>query len=175
MKRPSYLRPAMKVTVIIKEVNARFRQDIADKYNDGKESADNMRYNWEDEYAVKTDVTSFKVRNNVPYQLRGWKGDEEFSIEIPGMMIVDCQHEDNSITQFAFSRKYVKDTKKADRPNGDIRFFVFVSDNKTAVSPQPGIYILQNEWPSELPVPEAVEPDDDEDFDPEDDTDDSEE
>jgi hypothetical protein len=164
----------MKVTVIVKEVNAKFRQDIADKFNDGKETVDNMRYNWEDEYAVTAAVTAFKVRNNAPYELRGWKGTEEFSMEIPGMMIVECTHEDDTITQFAFSRKYVKDTQKAERPNGDIRFFVFVSDSKTTVSPRPGVYILQNEWPQELPIPVA-EDDDDEDFDFEDDDADSEE
>ncbi len=159
----------MKVTVIVKEVNAKFRQDIADKFNDGKETVDNMRYNWEDEYAVTADVTAFKVRNNAPYELRGWKGTEEFSMEIPGMMIVECTHADDTVTQFAFSRKYVKDTQKAERPNGDIRFFVFVSDSKTTVSPRPGIYILQNEWPQELPIPIA-EDDDDDDFDFEDDS-----
>jgi hypothetical protein len=161
----------MKVTVIVKEVNARFRQDIADKYNDGKESADNMRYNWEDEFAVKAEVSAFKIRNNVPYELRGWRGTSEFCIEIPGMMIIDCHHADDTVTQFAFSRKYVKDTKKAERPNGDVRFFVFVSDAKPAVSPQPGVYILQNEWPGELPLPVAEDGDDeDEDFEFEDDS-----
>lgn len=153
----------MQVSIIVKEVNSGFRQDIADKFNDGKETVDNMHYNWEDEYAVRGAVESFKVRNNVSFQLQGFRGEEAFSIEIPGMMIIDCTGDDGVLTQFAFSRRLVKDTHRVDRPDGQVRFFVFIRDSKAHVSPQPGVYVLTSEWPEGLPLPETDEEDEEDD------------
>jgi hypothetical protein len=144
----------MKVTITVKEVNPDFDQELADKLNDGHETEDNIRYNWEDEFEVKDDIKDFGIRNNEVYVLEGLKDDKKFSYEIPGMTIVECAGENGVVTQFAASRKLIKDTKKNVAKNGDIHFFMFLKGKHDKVNPIAGIYISKKDFPKELPLPE---------------------
>lgn len=147
----------MRVTITVKEVNPRFDQEYADRHYDGKESDDNIRYNWEDEFEVKHDCPDFRVRNNTGYKLEGFRGDEPFSFLIPSMTIVECVSADGLLTQFAASRRLIKDTKKVVAKSGDIHFFIFLKGGQKMVSPIAGIYIHAKDFPAELPVPEEEE------------------
>lgn len=144
----------MKVSITVKEVNPDFDQEFADKENDGHESEENIRYNWEDEFEVKDEIKDFGIRNNEIYTLQGMKGEEQFSFEIPSMTIVECVSENGVVTQFAASRKLIKDTKKNVDKNGDIHFFIFLKGGHDHVNPVPGIYISKKDFPKELPIPE---------------------
>jgi hypothetical protein len=144
----------MKVTITVKEINPDFDQQLADKENDGHESEDNIRYNWEDEFEVKNDVTDFTVKNNEVYILEGMKGEEKFSFEIPSMTIVECVGENGVVTQFAASRKLIKDTKKVIDKKGNIHFFIFLKGGHAHVNPVLGVYISEKDFPMDLPVPE---------------------
>lgn len=147
----------MKVKVTVKEVNPEFDQQLADKYHEGKESEDNIRYNWEDEFDVSADITDFRIRNNAVYMLEGFRGEEKFSYEIPSMTIVECVAADGSITPFAASRRLIKDTKKTVGKNGDIHFFLFLKGGHPMVNPVTGVYISKGDFPFELPEPEEEE------------------
>lgn len=147
----------MKVTITVKEVNPDFDQELADKTNDGHESEDNIRYNWEDEFEVKHDVKDFSIRNNEIYTLEGMAGDEPFSYEIPSMTIIECSGANGEVSRFAASRKLIKDSKKNVDKKGDVHFFLFLKGGHKHVNPMPGIYISQKDFPSELPLPEEDE------------------
>jgi hypothetical protein len=147
----------MKVTITVRELNPEFDQEIAENFHEGKETYDNPKYNWEDEFEVKTDVTEFKVRNNSIYNLEGFRNEEKFSYEIPGMMIIECLHADGSTTQFAASRKLVKDSKKNEDKKGDIHFFLFLKGQKKMTSPLAGVYIHTDDFPMDLPLPDEEE------------------
>lgn len=147
----------MKVTITVKEVNPDFDQELADKINDGHESEDNIRYNWEDEFEVKHDVKDFSIRNNEIYTLEGMNGEEAFSYEIPAMTIIDCIGVNGEVSRFAASRKLIKDSRKNIEKKGDIHFFLFLKGGHKHVNPMPGIYISQKDFPSELPLPEEEE------------------
>ncbi len=147
----------MKVTITVKEVNPDFDQELADRENDGHESEDNIRYNWEDEFEVKDEVKDFGIRNNETFILEGMKGEEKFSHEIPSMMIVECVGENGAVTQFAASRKLVKDTKKVIDKKGDVHFFIFLKGKHAHVNPRLGVYISEKDFPHELPIPEEEE------------------
>jgi hypothetical protein len=147
----------MKVTVTVKEVNPDFDQALADKENDGHESEDNIRYNWEDEFEVKDEVKDFGIKNNEVYKLEGMIGDKKFAHEIPSMTIVECVGENGVVTQFAASRKLIKETKKVVDKKGDIRFFIFLKGKHAHVNPVVGVYISEKDFPQELPVPEQEE------------------
>ncbi len=144
----------MKVTITIKEVNPDFDQEFADRENEGHESEENVRYNWEDEFLVKDEVKEFNIRNNEIYVLEGLNGEEKFAYDIPGMTIVECFGENDMITRFAASRKLIKDTKKNIGKNGDIHFFMFLKGGHAHINPIQGVYISAKDFPKELPVPE---------------------
>ncbi|CAN5401115.1 hypothetical protein BH09BAC5_BH09BAC5_04850 [soil metagenome] len=144
----------MKVTITVKEVNPDFDQEFADRENDGHESEENIRYNWEDEFEVKDDIKDFGIRNNENYLLEGIKEEKPFAFEIPAMTIIECVGENGVVTKFAASRKLIKDTKKNIEKNGDIHFFLFLKGNHGHVTPIPGIYVSAKDFPKELPVPD---------------------
>jgi hypothetical protein len=143
----------MKLTITVKEVNPEFDRELADKEFDGKESAENILYTWEDEFDISGDVKDFKIRNNVPFDLQTAEGEDEATYSIEGMMVLDILLANGATTSCAFSRSIVKDSKKVVQKNGDIHFFVFLKGGKEIVSPVTGIYINQNDWPKELPLP----------------------
>jgi hypothetical protein len=147
----------MKVTITVKEVNPDFDQELADKINDGHESEDNIRYNWEDEFEVKHDVKDFSIRNNEIYTLEGMEDGEPFSYEIPSMTIIECAGPNGEISRFAASRKLIKDSKKNVDKKGNIHFFLFLKGGHKHVNPMPGIYISLKDFPQELPLPEEEE------------------
>lgn len=143
----------MKVTITVKEVNPDFDRDLADKEFDGKESEENILYNWEDEFDISGDVKDLKIRNNVSYDLHAASDEGESTYTIESMMVLDAHLSDGATTSCAFSRNLVKDTQKVNRKNGDVHFFVFLKGGKEIVSPVTGIYISKKDWPQELPLP----------------------
>ena len=147
----------MKVTITVKEVNPDFDQELADRIYEGKESDNNILYNWEDQFEVTVPVREFKIENNTTYELRGYRGETPFVYAIPGMTVINCIHEDGTVTQFAASRKLIKDTKKNVNKAGDVHFFLFLRGKKEIINPVNGVYILEKDFPNELPVPDEDE------------------
>lgn len=142
----------MKVTINIKLVNSEFDQDIAIALYEGNESEENIRYLWEDEFEVKGEVDSFKVKNNAIYVLEGLKSDDsKFTYEIDEMTIVECINNSGQISQFGFSKKLVKSTDKiVDEKTKNIIFNVLLSDKLEHVNPIDGLYILKSKFPKDL-------------------------
>ncbi len=140
----------MKVTINTKLVNSKFDQAYADAEYDGRESDDNIKYLWEDEFVVTGDVASFKVKNNAVYQLKGLMPDDsEFCYDIPEMTIAECTMADGSVMQFPFSKKLILKTDKAQTTAG-IVFSVLLKSARPLVNPMDGVYILEDHFPKEL-------------------------
>lgn len=149
----------MKVTITVKEVNPEFDHELAEREHEGKESADNILYTWEDEFEISGDVKDFKIRNNAVYDLEVEVKDEDEHALYPieGTMIVDSILSDGKTTSCVFSRSLVKDTKKVVNNKGDIHFYVFLKGGKEIVTPLTGIYIAGKDFPKNLPVPDEEE------------------
>ncbi len=140
----------LKVTIAVKLLNSDYNQTIADDFHDGDESEDNIKYQWEDEFIVKGDVSSFKIRNNATYSIMGvYATGDEFNFNIPNTTIVECITEDG-LQQFAFSRKLVKTTEKTDKSNGDVKFTIELKDEVPFENPVDGVYITSTDFPKEL-------------------------
>lgn len=140
----------MKVTINVKLVNSKFNQAYADKENEGEETEDNIKYLWEDEFAIQGDVTNFKVVNNTTYLLNGlYPNNDEFSFEIPDMTVVECTMADESIIRVPFSKRAISKTDKLETKNG-LTFFVQLKSIKEIVNPMEGVYILKEDYPEDL-------------------------
>lgn len=140
----------MKVTINVKLVNSKFSQAYADKDNEGEETEDNIKYLWEDEFEVQGNVANFKVINNSNYLLKGlYPNDDEFCFEIPDMTVLECTMDNDSQTLIPFSKKAISKTEKNEVKNG-IHFFVYLKSIKDIVNPMQGVYILKEDYPSEL-------------------------
>jgi hypothetical protein len=52
----------------------------------------NRKYLWEDEFLIKTIVSSVEPKENDSYVLQGEKNGEAFSEEIPNMRLFELKH-----------------------------------------------------------------------------------
>jgi hypothetical protein len=157
----------MKFILRVKCVNHDFSQEIADKQHGGKESDDNIHYLWEDELELTQKITTIKVRNNVSYLLQGQQGRKKFSHEFPSCTIIDCIHEDGTITQFPFTKRLIRDTENKRSKDGlHLWFTVYLKGKFKIVNPFDGAYFAKEEFPfdiEEAKAEEQIDEDDNED------------
>ncbi len=140
----------MIVTINVKLVNSDFNQAYADKENEGEETEDNIKYLWEDEFEVKGNVSNFKVINNTSYLLNGlYPNDDEFSFEIPNMTVLECTLDNGTVTLLPFSKKAISKTEKKETKKG-MTFYVHLKSVRDIINPMTGVYIIKDDYPSEL-------------------------
>ncbi|HTL83267.1 MAG TPA: hypothetical protein VL651_16245 [Bacteroidia bacterium] len=143
----------MKVSIIVKEINPSYSQELADKHHNGEETEDNYKYNWEDEFEIAEEVSDFRILNNTVYKLEGMKDGEKFSYDIASMTVIECETK-SGVSRFAASRSLIKDTKKNIAKDGDVTFYLILKGGKKVVNPMDGIYIAEHDFPIELPAEE---------------------
>jgi len=142
----------VKVTVHFKQLNPEYSKQVADEYFEGEENDFNFRFLWEDELEVSEPVRDFAVSNNSTYPLQGeFPNGKAFSFEIPQMMLLQLNTESGNQVALGASKKLVKRSDKQLLDNGDLEFTFFLKGNKEFQNPFPGLFILDEDFPEELP------------------------
>jgi hypothetical protein len=127
--------------------NELFSQEFADANHDGKESADNKLYEWEDELNLRSEIAEVDVENQAEYILKGEKGDGEiFEITIPKMRIFYFIREDNAVIQIACSESLYASHELIVHD----KILTLYLKGEPYANPIPGIYIASKEFPKEL-------------------------
>lgn len=74
----------MKCTIHTYLLNDLYSQELADSQNNGEQTPDNKKYDWEDEMNVSSRVNDVEELKDSSYFLAGSLGDgSNFSIEVP--------------------------------------------------------------------------------------------
>jgi hypothetical protein len=132
------------------QLNSEFNQSIADDFNNGEESEDNIKNLWEDELKVKEPVMDFKIKHNLPFLLKGIYPDKNtFSFEIPNVSLVEYTTQSGEKTQLAVSKKLIKNTDKKTEGNATHLYF-YLCDDVPFQNPYVGVYIVNSDFPKEL-------------------------
>lgn len=139
----------MKLTLHFIQINSDFSQGYADDVHQGEESEDNIRNLWEDEMDVQGSVRDFKIIHNRPFELAGFRGDEEFHHEIPDVSMVECFTDDGTRMQFAVSKKLIRKTELRKDPEHTHIYF-YLKDTLAIENPMSGVYIARTDFPKEL-------------------------
>ncbi|MDX1651804.1 MAG: hypothetical protein R3277_04895 [Brumimicrobium sp.] len=130
------------------KLNEDFSQEHADLHFAGKESANNRRFEWEDELEIKNEVDEVITEKEGIYFLTGYRDGEEFKEPVSDMRIVEIKGKDNSVTMMAFSEKLIE---KCDLEQGDFYHLkVLFKDSEPLSNPVPGIYIALQDFPKSL-------------------------
>lgn len=140
----------MRLNVHFYMLNEHFSQEHADAQHNGEESENNLRFEWEDEFDVTTEIKEIITRRKAIYTIEGEMSDgETFAYDIPEMLLFDIVSMDGVITQLACSESIVEDFELIDVEENK-RLNVYLKESEPHTNPIPGIYVALNEFPKEL-------------------------
>ncbi len=127
--------------------NASFSEEYANENHNGGDSPENIRYEWEDEFAIRGDIDDVEIVRYTEYTLTGEQGEgNPFSITFPDVFQFHFKIGD-SITPIAISEsaldEYTLDKEKK-------KLFIYLNDNEVIENPIPGIYLLGSQFPKEF-------------------------
>lgn len=139
----------MNCSIHIYLINALYSQDLADEKYGGKESADNRKYQWEDELRVTGNVTKVEEHRNVSFPLQGQLEDgSEFSHDVKKMFLIQISTSGSPDVYVGASESIVDSytIEKGEEPVVKL----YLKDDEPYANPIPGIYIASKEFPKEL-------------------------
>ncbi len=140
----------MNCKIHIHLLNELFSQELADAQHNGKETADNLRYEWEDELEITSEVTSVVERQAATYTLAGYdENNTLFSYEIADMHLFEIHSVQDPIAYVGASQSIVDHCTHSTDSNGHtIR--IFLKDYEPMANPVPGIFIASKAFPKAL-------------------------
>lgn len=140
----------MNCKIHIHLLNELFSQELADAQHNGKETADNLRYEWEDELEITSEVTSVEEHKAATYTLAGYdENNTLFSYEIEDMHLFEIHSVGDPIAYVGASQSIVDHCTHSTDSNGHtIR--IFLKDYEPMANPVPGIFIASKAFPKAL-------------------------
>lgn len=131
-------------------LNEHFSPEYAEAQYGGKDSENNRRYDWEDEFAITSSVKKIEVLKDVEYPLRGVLPDgKEFSYDVTSMLLFKIISDDAPETYVGASQSIVDRYEQEDL-EGKVRIRIYLKDYEPMANPIPGVYIASKEFPKEL-------------------------
>lgn len=137
----------MSYTIQVFLKNGSFSEEYANEKYEGKDSPENIRFEWEDEFRLTDEIDVVETVREEPFVLAGEiEGQGAFSYEIPNVVQFVFHGKDDE-TRLVFSEKcldeYVFDHDKK-------RLTVYLNDDEVVENPVTGIYIVLSDFPKEL-------------------------
>jgi hypothetical protein len=131
-------------------LNEHYSPEYAEAQHGGKDSENNRRYDWEDEFAITSVVKNIEVIKDAIFPLQGTLPDgKDFKHEVLGMLLFCIQSEDAPDTYVGASQSIV-DRYEKEENDGKVTVRIFLKDYEPMANPIPGIYIASKEFPKEL-------------------------
>jgi hypothetical protein len=131
-------------------LNEHFSAEHAEAHNNGEESENNLKYEWEDEFSVTSSLDAVKIHENVSFPLQGEMPDgTAFSHDVENMFLFEIKSSDAPSTFIGASKSIVEEHELIKE---ETRFVIrlFLKDYEPMSNPIPGIYIASKEFPKAL-------------------------
>ena len=140
----------MKCTIHTYLLNDLYSQELADSQNNGEQTPDNKKYDWEDEMSISSRVKEVEELKDSSYFLAGSLGDgSNFSIEVPKMRLLKITSSDAPDLYVGASESIISEVR-INRNENHLKMEIFIKDLEPMANPIPGIYIASKEFPKEL-------------------------
>lgn len=140
----------MQCIVHVYLLNENFSPEHAEAHHEGQESENNLKYEWEDEMAITSDVTEVILHENAQFPLVGELPDgTPFHHEVEKMCLFEIKSSDAPTAYVGASMSILENhelTKEVDK----ITLRIFLKDYEPMANPMPGIYIASKEFPKAL-------------------------
>jgi len=140
----------MKYTIHTYLLNDLYSQELADSQNNGEQTPDNKKYDWEDEINISSRVNDLEELKDSSYFLAGSLSDgSNFSIEVPKMRLLKITSSDAPDLYVGASESIISEVR-INRNEIHWKIEIFIKDLEPMANPIPGIYIASKEFPKEL-------------------------
>jgi hypothetical protein len=127
-----------------------YSQELADEQHDGNQSIDNIKYEWEDELSISSDVISITELTDVDYPLAGMnENNEAFKFDIPNMHLFEICSSDAPKVYVGASESIVS-SATFEKTDETYTIEIFLKDYEPMSNPTPGIFIAAKSFPKEL-------------------------
>jgi len=131
-------------------LNDLYSQELADEQHDGNQSIDNIKYEWEDELSISSDVISITELTDVDYPLAGMnENNEAFKFDIPNMHLFEICSSDAPKVYVGASESIVS-SATFEKTDETYTIEIFLKDYEPMSNPTPGIFIAAKSFPKEL-------------------------
>lgn len=127
--------------------NPSFSEEYAIEKHEGKDSPENIRYEWEDEFAIRGEFSDVEIQRYSEYTLSGEQGEgTPFHVVFSDVFMFHFVSKEG-ITPLVFPEaavdEYVLDKERK-------RLTVYLNYDETIENPIPGIYLFAKDFPKEL-------------------------
>ena len=140
----------MKCTIHSYLLNDLYSQELADSQNNGEQSPDNKKYDWEDEMSVSSKVNDVEELKDSSYFLAGSLSDgSDFSIEVPKMRLLKITSTDAPDLYVGASESIISEVRIT-KTVSQWSIEIYIKDLEPMANPITGIYIASKEFPKEL-------------------------
>lgn len=142
----------MRLTVFYYLQNEDFSPEYAEANHGGRPTENNILYHWEEELAIRNELSEIVEESNSTYTLQGEHPQiGTFSYDIPHMHIFELHGEDGSKTRIAFSESLHHRWELKDKDTtGQKELHIYLKDYEVYSNPTPGVYIDVRDLPAEL-------------------------
>lgn len=140
----------MQCTIHFYLLNEHFSEEYAEIHHGGEESELNLRYEWEDELHIKTEVDKILVHDYTEFPLQGeMPSGEAFVHDVQDMRLFEISSPNHNST-FVGCSESILDSYEIVEMSDRIVLKVYLKDYEPMANPIPGIYIAAQEFPKEL-------------------------
>ncbi len=124
-----------------------YSEEYAQEKHQGNDSAENARFEWEDEFRVNGEFTHITIVQDTSYILQGeMNNGTPFSYEIQNTNQF-VLHEKDKQTLLVFSASCI-DSFENDEKYQVLK--VYLNDTEAIENPIPGVYLTYTDFPTEL-------------------------
>lgn len=135
----------MTLTVHVLLINDNFSPEYAEANFGGEESESNPKYEWEDEFEVKS-LKSFDLLRKAKMPLAGeMPNGDPFFVEVEQMCLIDFKNEEGQQGFVGVSESILENVELEEN-----KVTFYIKDYEPHSSPIPGVYIASKEFPKEL-------------------------
>ena len=140
----------MKCDVHVYLLNEHFSPEHAAVHHGGEESENNLKYEWEDEFSVTSDVQNVVIHEKAAFPLQGQLPDgTDFSHDVENMFLFEICSSDAPSTFIGASASIIENQEVV-KENDGFLIKLYLKDYEPMSNPIPGIYIASKEFPKAL-------------------------
>tara|TARA_B110001450_G_C17317177_1_gene357875 strand:+ start:127 stop:552 length:426 start_codon:yes stop_codon:yes gene_type:complete len=137
----------MKLKISFKIINSDFDQEYANEYNWGKESVNNMKYNWSETIIVSSDIDKIEINKSESlHYVDSSNKNKIIDLFFENQTILKCYKDNELFTQYSVSTGLIKKTQEIYQKTTKTKhFYFYFKDNLEIIELKNNIYVLKED------------------------------